>query len=254
MPTTKQSHNENIKILCSLCLRKGQTRMVNDKQCDLIRDHIFSGYRGRHQQVLPSAICDGCRQRLVALEKPADGCSLPPRLKYEQMLPNDTKARPGPCNCDLCRLGSSFSPHGGMPSLYATAQVPSKGHPREAPTQENIKVCSHCFSTFARGKPHVCTKESRPNNLLVNLSPASKEHLASATIREKAGSAGTSNLALSSIKGAPLRVVSKGARKKLMCQEEVVSHRAMLSLQSTLNLSPRKTNKAADILLSELSS
>ena len=272
MPNKKRTHEECRSSVCLLCLRKGD-RVISQEQRHLIQTHVYLDY-SRFQNVLPGSLCSTCRLKLQSQgsTKPA---RLPPSLNFEQMaqdlsaLGPETRSGARECNCKLCLISSSRAHKGvlpchpyGPPSPQQTQgmhvrlgrpTISEAGSPPFSQLPQVLQKCQKCNSQVAKGRPHLCSDSSKKQNYKEDISPRSKEHIASSVLKEKfaeAASLGSKVVSLSHGQGPPLKVqaaVGSGSVRREL-QFGPVSTDTLLSMKEQLNLSKTQTEAVGKVL------
>ena len=92
-----------------------------------------------------------------------------------------------PCSCSVCEIGRLKNKAYVKHKEAVTEPV---GRPRTKPAPEEpepVTVCKLCFSTWAVGQPHECTRKSKRENveeLVRKTSMKSKERIISSQLKE----------------------------------------------------------------------
>ena len=218
------THNECRSNVCFLCLKKGKVAGKFDglsaSRVDFITHGILPDYENV-KNFLPSGICSGCNNRvsrfMAKKERTPDNFEHAQSLeKYNEIIaelqtlsvdgidPESTE-----CVCVICciaRESNKFSTKGvkrPLPDIESDITV-------ESSSENQADMCQICFSI---GPHSSCTKKIRQKNLMQILSPASKQKLAAAIIKEtKASEPSSSGEVILKTGGKPLRVSTEALK------------------------------------------
>ena len=111
MPHSSRSHEENLKLVCSVCacLRgKKAVRTVKDSEAELIKKHVFSKF-SKDSIWFPQGICVGCAVDLKQLDlqvrEGRGGVNLKLPENYLCNIPTQTRSKASTsCTCRWCKL------------------------------------------------------------------------------------------------------------------------------------------------------
>lgn len=234
---------------CGVCLRKEKNlRKITDPILQLIHTLVLPEYS---TSVQPSVICLSCQKTLTEISK--EGASSHrklPNVDYSSLVWHSIVTRStGQCQCTICRIGRMSGP---AYKTYLQSLDRKPGRPAtvlEAPSPA-IKRCDKCYGEIHPGIPHPCNKRSRQSNVedvVSNMSPLSRQRLASTMLDEFTKEQGVSRrdgeLHLKT-KGPNMKTVCLGPRKKV----PVLSHDTMVKTANNLCLSGKSIKELAKMI------
>ena len=250
MPHTFKSHAENLQKVCLVCLG-GADRQLTKNTEELFTAHLCPTYK-EIAAFLPTGICNSHRAVLGDYDRRKNSLKgLPNFVQLAQEMKNLPPLTRGSsqCQCRICLTARSIQKIPLMPK--ARRGRPSENADTDQPS--TVTICSKCQSQIGKGIPHNCTRTSRRQNIQRVLSSKIKQQITSQTLRELAGSdAGTTSTLLGT-EGRSLNVsFDLGVQDKASSSVEQISHEAMKQMQVSLNLSDRKTLKAAQAIRTQM--
>jgi hypothetical protein len=264
MPNEKRNHDANRRILCLLCMRKGD-RPINSAQATLVQQHVMPDYDSCRRTILPGSLCASCRIKLQS-QASATPQALPPPLPYQQIVEELQKLRPltreNPvCHCWMCQVASSHASksvlvkHPFSNDTSAAGSRVARGRPPTCePTAagDAAKCCRSCHSPVFPGARHTCSHKSKLENISSSLSPRSKEHIACEVLRNKFGEATEQGAAAVTVTpatgghGLKVQAAVPGASQGVQ-----LSCSTVVAVKTALNLGNNQTTKAAKIIREE---
>ena len=253
MPTFVNTHCQNQKKVCLVCLRKSDREITEHgknlvKQCFKV-DLDFSDNR------TPLGLCSTYRLMMT----PGDKYTLKQTTLYDFqtifVLPF-LRTSPHSCYCLLCKIARSKHQN---PSHCSPLGEKKKGRPKSSnfPCKPFLKaspspkkICPSCLSVVAKGKSHKCNLYTQSQNLLVisEQCSSSAEKVACSIIKQKEASPkGTKRLSQFS---GPLFPIVAGSSKTLLEKNSnaPLSVPQMIIIQQTTNLSNNNMRKLASCI------
>ena len=104
MPKARKTHQDWMRLLCGVCLRKETKELVNinDEILHLIRQHHHPAY---DLSLMPTVVCKGCIKPLRAKESgQKSGGNLPVAQYHLLKLPVATRRQAEDCQCSFCGI------------------------------------------------------------------------------------------------------------------------------------------------------
>lgn len=245
----KKTHADYCLSVCFLCFcRSKDMRKINSKQWETIEKYLVSGLN-REDERLPKVLCSTCR---LAVSEYARGIFDRDINLFDHSKVEGSSLITRDHTCLVCEIGSAslkdylslHSPKSpiGRPSTTSAFHLPSA-----------ITLCSFCLSEISKGKPHVCTKTSRVDNLksIINCCDDNTgEKLASYVIKDKAlKSEDKENIPLTQSAGQAMKVkiVKKANESK---KGTLFTHDDILKIKTSRGMSLRGTLELAQNLRS----
>lgn len=99
-----------------------------------------------------------------------------------------------------------------------------------------LKICAKCLSGVKRGKPHVCTKKKKIENL-AKIAGNDADKLLSSSLQSRVTS--TNDVVLKNIRGKGTKVKVMKSKTKAV-NKGSLSHNNILKIKNVLDLSTRK--------------
>ena len=190
MPNQAQalSHDEVLKRLCGVCLRKHLKGLKNisDNYLELIIKYYHKSYNVTNGNY-PTVICPSCQRAL----RDAKASEKENKISKRKLPDNRYGSMRGPralrsstsCQCTLCFIwrlnGEAAAYKEFCEEVRAKPGRPLQGEP--APDPEVKSVCQDCQGERKQGVAHVCNVTSLENNTLKvidGMSSASKQRVA----------------------------------------------------------------------------
>ena len=174
MPNHARSHDENRKVVCIMCLRKGNRELT-----PFLVSKIQNNYKEQFNfddPRIPQGLCDPCR---LALGKCDQGQKVVlPKLFQFETIDIKVHTRGQDCDCLICDIGR----------LKLTEKHPLERTKTGEKTSD--RRCSTCLSLIGRGLPHHCSSSQFRENLreLAKSDGIVAEQIASSTIVSKESS------------------------------------------------------------------
>lgn len=262
MPTHSRTHDECRLAVCLLCLGKTKDmRRINSRQRETINNVFLTGLLEEDER-LPCALCGNCR---VIIQEYANGnynrkINLFDHSTIGKQPPRTRSTAAIPCNCIVCvharssttlNFGNVLPKRtrcGPVKATSSTAYVNDSQIGTARPPPDSIKLCSQCLTILKRGKSHLCTKNSRNENILQLANagtPKSKDKIASSIIKDKIVSAPTSSKAIN-LATSSGRCLSVSFESKLACaKKQLFSTNDLSAIQVDMNLSNNQTLRLA---------
>lgn len=236
------------------------TQKMTDEHKFIVNKYLFPEFK-EFAHILPPGLCGTCRLALVDKDNSEMRGEIPKSLpscpdfssviSIFQAIPPPTRSNPLPetqCPCKICCIGRSKQ-------VDEALKKPGRGRPKVLPldqrqTAKAAMMCTWCLLERAPGKPHVCSRAARLENLKRSMSLKGRQQLASSTIKETVEVSGTSNVSLST-SGTPLQVTAGTSRGQGHLNKPM-SHADLLLLQKHTGISDRKLLLIAKALRSSL--
>lgn len=249
MPNKKRSHEDARKAVCLLCFGKTKfMRNITPNINRIIKEFVLSGYDDEDIR-LPVVLCSSCYTTLCDYGKEKFNRRID---LFDHSTLTDRIARPSSnmtCLCKVCDHAKASTSSNLSMATVVMAKKP-RGRPSNEPYSdsssckrpyESIKICSRCFATIGRGKPHECSSRKRHSNLLdIASSPVTKEKFVSSMILERKGESGSDNsFSFASGNGKSIKLVlspSNTENTKISCDD-------MHKIQNDMNLTTNQTHK-----------
>ena len=169
MPTVSNSHNENLKKVCIICIEKDKTiREVNPAGPTFRRlQKYFLSSLDFSSIIYPTGICDKDRKKLELIEKgikmPSD---LPLPFDFSKVQVTLITRNSPKCCCVLCVVARETIKPGPPKIKRGRPSTTQSTLPPVAP----VTVCQRCLSSVGRGLPHQCNISVRRENIELALS------------------------------------------------------------------------------------
>ena len=269
MPHTAKTHAEFCNKLCLLCLAKGPCLLPIKRPANSTAKHDLISYirsswwpeYDPDNEKLPRVICMNCRFKVIQHNNPTvvNPTPLPPKLMYENIVfKPETRFNPK-CGCDICLHGRFKFSKLGDPIKCKVLPQPQTGNYRTGPKGVKCsrkagteKRCNKCLQVIGRGLRHACTKTKKMDNLtgLVKATStrtksrviAGELSKAFAEVSKESESQNSREKVISlATKGPKPLKISLDARK-----QPLVTHKDLINLQTSLNLSDRGILKVAE--------
>ena len=188
MPTEALSHDEVLKRVCGVCLRKNLKGIKNISQNYLA---LIIKYHHKHYDLTngnyAKVICPGCQKALRdAKSRDEDKKILKSKLpesRYHTMRgPRESRSSTS-CQCTWCFIWR-LNGEGGAHKEYSEQARDKVGRPLQgepAPEPEVKSICQDCQGERKKGVAHVCNVTSLENNTLNvidGMSSASQQRVA----------------------------------------------------------------------------
>ena len=235
MPRVKPTHDDYCKKVCLLCFSKTKTMYnLTEIHRNTIETHIKPGLSAT-DHALPTVLCQSCYNAVNERQRNIFDRHIP-LFNHSTLngLRPITRTSPD-CDCRVCEVGRDklHYQHNSKPSVGR----PAIKHSEETTTE---KKCSFCLTSIGKGKPHVCSKGTRYDNLrkiIDNPDDISGEVIAANVLKSKTQQMDTDGPCVSlKQKGRPLRVHVSPPSDKENVQ---VSHEDLLMIKRDRNYSVR---------------
>lgn len=173
MPTVALTHDEVLRKVCGVCLRKPKNlRNISKNVLALIVKHHHSHYSVTSGD-FPSVICPSCQRALRDAEKCAKSGDISnsklPESRYGNMSLNTRATRSvTTCQCSWCSIWR-LNGEGGAYKEYCEEVRDKPGRPLEhepVPDPAVKDICQACGGERKRGVAHVCNVTSLENNTM----------------------------------------------------------------------------------------
>ena len=173
MPTHALSHDEVLKKVCGVCLRKNLKGLKNisETYLNLIIKYFHKDYDVKNGNYT-TVICPGCQRALRDAkssdeEKKVSKRKLPENRYGSMRGPRATRSS-DVCQCSLCAIWR-LNGEGGAYKEYSEEVRDKPGRPlqREPDPEPEVKnICMDCLGERKQGVPHVCNVTSLENNTM----------------------------------------------------------------------------------------
>ena len=171
MPHHALSHDEVLKRVCGVCLRKHckGLKNISENYLNLIIKYHHKNYDVKNGN-FATVICPSC-QRALRDAKSSDGDkknSKLPMNRYSSMKVPRVSRSSTSCQCSWCFIWR-LNGEGAAYKEYCDEVRDKAGRPLQdepAPDPEVKTICQDCQGERKRGVPHVCNVTSLENNTL----------------------------------------------------------------------------------------
>ena len=248
MPNFAKSHAENIGKVCLVCFGPSD-RPLSSGLKTKFTEFLCPNY-DELAPFLPSGICNTHRvllgdfpnrQQSIA-GKELDYADL---ANEQRNLPPLTRSSK-PCECRICHSARSKSKKPLLPK-----QNPGRPCPDLEPS--TVTICTKCHTQIGKGLAHDCTRSNRRQNIEGSLTPRVKQQITSQTLKDLANPEDKTTSAVLGTHGRSMNVSYElGAQGETSSSSRQISKEAMKRIQVNLNLSDRKTLKAAQVIRAEM--
>ena len=176
----------------------------------------------------------------------------PPLLDFDLLFPRSSRSAgnafapvPGEvCGCGICDIVRLTLSYPEWHAAHTRATFPAKEKPAPALP---LTLCSNCYAEYGPGKPHVCSKLNRQENLVslvransdTTCSKVTAKSLKNIAIQQSVSSRGGTVSLLSGSKLLPVQL-GKASGRGGSGDNGQFSHEVMFGIQQQLNVSDTK--------------
>ena len=248
MPNSAKSHAENIGKVCLVCfgasdrpLSSGLKQKFTEFMCpnyDELAPFLPSGICNTHRALLG----DFPNRKNSIAGKELDYVDLANEQKNLPPLTRSSK----PCECRICHSAR-------LKSKKSLLSKQDPGRPGADQGPSTITICTKCHTQVGKGLAHDCTRSNRRQNIEGSLTPRVKQQITSQTLKDLANPEEKSTTAVLGTHGRSMNISYElGVQGETSSSSRQISKEAMQRIQVNLNLSDRKTLKAAQVIRAEM--
>ena len=248
MPNQALTHDEVLKRVCGVCLRKHLKGLKNISENYL---KLIIKYHHKHYDLTNGnyarVICPSCQRALRdAKSQDEDNKISPSKLpenRYGSMRGPRSSRSSTSCQCTLCYIWR-LNGEGAAYKEYSEQVRDKPGRPLQgepAPDPEVRSICQDCQGERKRGVAHVCNVTSLENNTLKvidGMSSASKQRVTAKlldNLREEQGVGKNGTMKIQG-RGANPKTITFGSAKV----ERKVTKEDLMRIKVRLDLSGKK--------------
>ena len=181
-----ERHNERRSKLCVVCC--SYAKPMTPKFANLVETFLIEGYNIADIR-LPSGLCSTCCSHLGRIGRGDFKYNLPNFFDYSNMA-SYRIPRHGECNCVFCVM----CPVSGRFGAKTTRGSVKKAKSKKAPKKDSSRLCPRCLSPIFVGCQHLCTKTSKVQNIVRQLSEKTKKRVAYEILKEDLAADGSSSV------------------------------------------------------------